>query len=181
MWLLHARFVWSGLIAEHCSLPLLMPDKQRATIPGFNAGLKQERLKSWDSAYPPLRGSSHIARSISEKSLLLDSYPGYLLTELLHTCLHWKKNHFLSFWIYSFQTLSASEETSSFVWLPLCQQLLTQTLNGSCYLHPSCLFHSLDFFQLLRLKLPLAFHSIYAILPAASVSHHGLPLLVTLV
>ena len=71
MWLLHARFVWSGLIAEHCSLPLLMPDKQRATIPGFNAGLKQERLKSWDSAYPPLRGSSHIARSISEKSLIL--------------------------------------------------------------------------------------------------------------
>lgn len=94
MWLLHARFVWSGLIAEHCSLPLLMPDKQRATIPGFNAGLKQERLKSWDSAYPPLRGSSHIARSISEKSLILDSYPGYLLTELLHTCLHWKKKSF---------------------------------------------------------------------------------------
>ena len=91
MWLLHARSVWSGLIVEHCSLPLLMPDKQHATIPGFNAGLKQERLKSWDSAYPPLWGSSHSARSISEKSLILDSYPGYLLTELLHTCLHWKK------------------------------------------------------------------------------------------
>ena len=89
-------------------------------------------------------------------------------------------NHFLSFWIYSFQTLSASKETSSIVW-PLCQQLLTQTFNGSYYLHPSCLLHTLDFFQLLRRKLLLASPSIWAILPADSLSHHGLPLLVTLV
>lgn len=179
MWLLHARFVWSGLIPEHCSLSSCLT--QCTTMPSFNAGLKQDRFKSWDSAYPPLPGSSHIARSIPEKSLILDSYPGYLLTEHLHTCLH-LKNHFLSFWIYSFQTLSASEEHffDLFVW-PLCQQLLTQTFNGSCYLHPSCLLHSLDFFQLLRLKLLLASPSICAILPADSVSHHGLPLLVTLV
>lgn len=118
-----------------------------------------------------------LSRPILETSLVLDSHPGYLLTELLDTCLHiYIFFNFLS-WIYSFQILYVSKEASSFVW-PLCQQLLTQTINCSCYLHSLCLPHSLDFFQLwgwsFSLPPPLSLSSCQQI-----VSHHRPPLLVS--
>lgn len=99
MWLLHARFVWSELwFWTWLPSTLLMPDTQCATWE-FSLGpyLALKLTLSRRDLNPGLNISSttgqftRLARSVL-KSLILDSHPGYLLTELLHTCLHFKKS-----------------------------------------------------------------------------------------